>query len=273
MPKRKILESTTVPATPTKRSKRTAASSSILQNDLEKSPSKRRGNTTVKNATEPNLDVETPQARRIRNKPAEKVDENASLKEGIMKRIDATILEDDELNIVPGINSFEQDLLDPYETPKKKRGRKKKVTTEDGGLDLRTHATAAQRESSPSPSKRRVVTKKSTPSAGIQPSEPKSPTKCSQPKGSNVSIEPTNVLPTYLPNHLHGCLEIQKLAILNAIDSPPLLEDKVSGKESHVNTTTLQQLSDLLSGSIEREEGNSCLIIGPAGSGKTKVRT
>ncbi|KAJ7498892.1 hypothetical protein FB451DRAFT_1334485 [Mycena latifolia] len=42
-----------------------------------------------------------------------------------------------------------------------------------------------------------------------------------------------------------------------------------SGKDS-ANDIAVRQLSDLLKGTIVRGEGNSCLVLGPRGSGKTK---
>jgi origin recognition complex subunit 4 len=39
------------------------------------------------------------------------------------------------------------------------------------------------------------------------------------------------------------------------------------------NTVASQQLSDLLIGTVTRGEGNSCLLLGPRGSGKTRVRS
>ncbi|TDL29491.1 hypothetical protein BD410DRAFT_679314, partial [Rickenella mellea] len=41
--------------------------------------------------------------------------------------------------------------------------------------------------------------------------------------------------------------------------------------EPPANNIALHQLTELLKGSVERGEGNSCLIIGPKGSGKTRI--
>lgn len=100
------------------------------------------------------------------------------------------------------------------------------------------------------------------------------------PKPSMADIEPSNLttpvshtrLPRVLPPHLHPCLNAQKRAILAALQSPPNFS--VAGEEDDdplTNTIASQQLSDLLTGTVSRGEGNSCLVLGPRGSGKTRV--
>ncbi|KAI5125006.1 hypothetical protein M0805_007430 [Coniferiporia weirii] len=82
-------------------------------------------------------------------------------------------------------------------------------------------------------------------------------------------------LPKVLPSYMHKCLDAQKHAILNAFRDPPLRDytnrsdDEDEG--SPANITALRLLGDLLIGTIERSEGNSCVMIGPSGSGKSKV--
>ncbi|KAL5487849.1 ORC4 [Sanghuangporus weigelae] len=78
-------------------------------------------------------------------------------------------------------------------------------------------------------------------------------------------------LPKVIPKHFHGCLERQKQAILNVFHDPPLVDNRDENADLSANVVTLEQLTDLLGGSIERGEGNSCLLIGPSGSGKSKM--
>lgn len=86
------------------------------------------------------------------------------------------------------------------------------------------------------------------------------------------SLESPHRLPRVLPPHLYPCLNAQKRAILAALRNPPdpdLDTDMDEGPQT--NTIAAQQLSDLLTGTVTRGEGNSCLILGPRGSGKTRV--
>ncbi|KAJ7781211.1 origin recognition complex subunit 4 C-terminus-domain-containing protein [Mycena metata] len=62
-------------------------------------------------------------------------------------------------------------------------------------------------------------------------------------------------------------LDAQKREILRAIQNPP---DVVDDEES-ANRIAHKQLSDLLKGTVVRGEGNSCLLLGPRGSGKTRI--
>jgi origin recognition complex subunit 4 len=79
-------------------------------------------------------------------------------------------------------------------------------------------------------------------------------------------------LPCVLPPQLLPCLNAQKRAILAALQNPPDFNtDKGGENGSLTNTIAAQQLFDLLNGTITRGEGNSCLVLGPRGSGKTRV--
>lgn len=82
-------------------------------------------------------------------------------------------------------------------------------------------------------------------------------------------------LPHVLPSHLHSNLASQKREALKALSSMSVPEqdnEGSNGYERQPNAVTFQQLSELLKGTMTRNEGNSCLIIGPRGSGKTQVR-
>ncbi|EDR12866.1 uncharacterized protein LACBIDRAFT_323655 [Laccaria bicolor S238N-H82] len=70
-----------------------------------------------------------------------------------------------------------------------------------------------------------------------------------------------------LPIHLNHCINSQKRAILASIHHPqPLVE-----KEHDTNVLAAQQITSLLEGSVIRGEGNSCLLLGPRASGKSKL--
>lgn len=80
-------------------------------------------------------------------------------------------------------------------------------------------------------------------------------------------------LPTILPAHLHTCLNAQKRAILAALRHPPDFgtDRREDDDMPSANSIVSQELSDLLLGTVSRGEGNSCLLLGPRGSGKTHV--
>lgn len=81
-------------------------------------------------------------------------------------------------------------------------------------------------------------------------------------------------LPKTLSQHQIRLLQVQKQAILRKFADPPFESEEVNitlSDEVLPNQVAKQQLEDILSGSIERSEGNSCLVLGPSGSGKSKV--
>lgn len=69
-----------------------------------------------------------------------------------------------------------------------------------------------------------------------------------------------------------SCLMAQKRAILQALrqSKVPSLSRELSTEPTTMNTAQ-QQLSDLIHGTVSRGEGNSCLLLGPRGSGKSMV--
>jgi hypothetical protein len=99
----------------------------------------------------------------------------------------------------------------------------------------------------------------------------------SSPSKKRTSCKQTH-LPQEIPTRLYPCLNAQKRAILRALhhNAPKTLygeEDEESeGDETATNETAFQQLTDVLTGTVTRGEGNSCLLLGPRGSGKTSVR-
>ena len=75
-----------------------------------------------------------------------------------------------------------------------------------------------------------------------------------------------------LPVHYHPCLQAQKRAIMAALNNPPELDPEGDqDKTPSSNELAYDDLRDLLTGSVVRGEGNSCLLMGPRGSGKSRV--
>ncbi|KAF8529034.1 origin recognition complex subunit 4 C-terminus-domain-containing protein [Hysterangium stoloniferum] len=72
--------------------------------------------------------------------------------------------------------------------------------------------------------------------------------------------------PKSLPSHLISHFHSQKQTLLHALQNPPLV------KYEHSPYYAVHDLlAELLRGTMERNEGNSCLILGPRGSGKTRA--
>jgi origin recognition complex subunit 4 len=76
----------------------------------------------------------------------------------------------------------------------------------------------------------------------------------------------TSPCPKSLPSHLISHFHAQKRTLLHALQNPPLVEYEKSPYYSAHDI-----LTELLKGTIERREGNSCLILGTRGCGKTRV--
>ncbi|KAJ4469106.1 hypothetical protein C8J55DRAFT_584402, partial [Lentinula edodes] len=73
-----------------------------------------------------------------------------------------------------------------------------------------------------------------------------------------------------LSHHLCESLTFQKRAVLRALQHPPVIESEDASERS-TNEIAMEKLSDLLDGTATRGEGNSCLLLGPRGSGKTQT--
>jgi len=80
----------------------------------------------------------------------------------------------------------------------------------------------------------------------------------------NVAMGDPNAFPTQLPI----CLDAQKKEILRRLGTSHLDNLDVPATEAAAR----KQLSELIQGTITRGEGNSCIVLGPRGSGKTRVR-
>jgi hypothetical protein len=157
--------------------------------------------------------------------------------------------------------------------------KKRKAATHSRAPEL----PSTTRQASPA----RITGNPSTPSltresAGPEsaPSSPSSdtiPLAASSPSKRRLSHEQTYP-PQGLSSHLHPCFNGQKRAILRALHQPLVKsfwcdEDEESeDDELATNEIAFQQLTEVLNGTLTRGEGNSCLLLGPRGSGKTTVR-
>ncbi|KDR83712.1 hypothetical protein GALMADRAFT_55472 [Galerina marginata CBS 339.88] len=73
-----------------------------------------------------------------------------------------------------------------------------------------------------------------------------------------------------LPGCLYSCLDAQKRAIIRSLRCS--MHTSVESKRPpSVNDIAARQLTDLIDGSVGRAEGNSCLLLGPRGSGKSRM--
>jgi len=116
---------------------------------------------------------------------------------------------------------------------------------------------------SPSPLSRRPI----APPSLMKPSTPITPTKKLAAPTPTPNPSPTKVkLPKTLPPRLIPSLQAQKAVVLRTLQRPPLVKYEGSPYPGALN-----QLKELGTGTIQRHEGNSCLILGPRGSGKTRV--
>jgi origin recognition complex subunit 4 len=80
-------------------------------------------------------------------------------------------------------------------------------------------------------------------------------------------------LPRPLPSHLVAHFRAQKSVVFRVLRDPSVLPvaDNHDSKNPDTRQLAAKQLRALLKGTTERGEGNSCMIIGPKGSGKTYV--
>ncbi|KAG8955402.1 hypothetical protein FRC04_008753 [Tulasnella sp. 424] len=79
--------------------------------------------------------------------------------------------------------------------------------------------------------------------------------------GARVEIGP-------LSPSAHRLLDTQRKAILQSLLKPPIRANATGEASKH---SPLQSLVSLLQGSTERGEGNSCLVLGQRGSGKSRL--
>ncbi|KAJ8086671.1 origin recognition complex subunit 4 [Marasmius tenuissimus] len=83
------------------------------------------------------------------------------------------------------------------------------------------------------------------------------------PQKSNVKALSSNEIAT--------ALSVQKRAVLHKLQHPTIHVNADSGEEEDTNTTAITQVTGLLEGTVYRGEGNSCMVLGPRGSGKSQI--
>jgi hypothetical protein len=117
----------------------------------------------------------------------------------------------------------------------------------------------------PSPSRSSISLKKLTTNR-ISPSKLLGQ---STPHGIHSSITKNPSGHGYSPWRLHA----QKRSIFHALHNPKtaVFDGEDENEAPSANAVVLEQLKALLTGTLERGEGNSCLLIGPRGSGKSRV--
>ncbi|KAJ4478128.1 origin recognition complex subunit 4 C-terminus-domain-containing protein [Lentinula aciculospora] len=126
--------------------------------------------------------------------------------------------------------------------------------------NITTHGK--QRSASSSPQKQNVQLK--TPSLTPPPVVPPPPVASPQRSPSRRSAKGK------LSQHLHDSLTLQKRKVLYTLQHPPIVSSENDGEHS-TNEIAVKKLSDILDGTVTRGEGNSCLLLGPRGSGKTQT--
>ena len=132
--------------------------------------------------------------------------------------------------------------------------------------------------SSPTPTRPKVI-QRAPPSPSRSPTSLKKstanrmgPSKLlgqSAPRGTRSSIIQNSSGYGYSPS----CLHAQKRSIFHALHDPKtaVFDQEDENGAPSANAVALEQLKALFTGSLERGEGNSCLLIGPRGSGKSRV--
>jgi len=143
----------------------------------------------------------------------------------------------------------------------------------------RLSAKAVTSPASPTPNRSRVI-RKVSPSLPLSQTSPTKATITKQTRPSRAQVQRPSLhagqsMLAHSPSRFPPtCLHAQKRAILHALHYPKsAVFDKVdeNGGPS-ANADALEELKALLTGTLERGEGNSCLLIGPRGSGKSRVR-
>ncbi|KII95171.1 hypothetical protein PLICRDRAFT_169848 [Plicaturopsis crispa FD-325 SS-3] len=121
------------------------------------------------------------------------------------------------------------------------------------------------------PSPPRTPSRKEPTNPFVTPSKTKV---VASPSKSTAQLSPSRLPRGGLPPHLIPCLNAQKRAVLAALQDPPEVPEPEGGDdedEQSTNAIAFQELSALLQGTVSRGEGNSCLLLGPRGSGKTRM--
>ena len=117
----------------------------------------------------------------------------------------------------------------------------------------------------PSPSRSPISLKKTTTNRMSSSKSLEQPA----PRGARSSIIQNSSGNRYSP----WCLHTQKRSIFQALHDPKtaVFDGEDENGAPSANAVVLDRLKALFTGTLERGEGNSCLLIGPRGSGKSRV--
>jgi hypothetical protein len=139
-------------------------------------------------------------------------------------------------------------------------------------------AKAVASPASPTPNRSRVIRKVSpSPTLSQTPPAKATATKWSRSLRPQVRQPALHAGQSSLPHAPStfppSCLHAQKRAVLHALHYPntAVFDGVDENGEPSANAVALEELKALLTGTLERGEGNSCLLIGPRGSGKSRV--
>lgn len=250
MPRKRTIEETDDEVVTPRRYTRSTAAATTVDDDRghRASPRKRRRGDTPESEPENSRKLCSPTPIRTYSRRT-----NASRQEQ-GKVVDEAALEELKLGTTPPRNTRSRFILDAVEI----------LTTPKSHSDNHKHRELLNPDQNSHPPKTTQVSIE-VPHISNSPIQ-----ETAQEKVKVSTFE--GELPKALPLHFCECLERQKQAILNIFHDPPLLKDNNKSADLPANAVALRQLTDILGGSIERGEGNSCLLIGPSGSGKTKVR-
>lgn len=281
MPPKRKAQNTPASGSPSKRVTRadvasgTAPEPADITNVEDTSPiRKRRRGIENETCNESEEVPEKPKPTRVYGRRATKIDARAEVD---LPQTDENS-DADELNPKAQANHSENDT----ETSRRSRRHVLFDSVEPPPTTKRTkRSTVVEREASPTPTpttpRSSMRNSQARPKPALNSEHPvPNPIKSKVDIVSKPSTKTNAPLPECLPKHLHRHLALQKRAILNAFGDVPLLDHQSETGEDNdsepaANIIALQQLRDLFGGSIERGEGNSCLVIGPSGSGKSKV--
>ncbi len=267
MPKRKATDAPVADENPTKRITRSNGALSVTQPIANaQSPTKRRGRPPGIPA---NAIHKAPPGRayvkkgtRARSPTTSSLKENERCED---EEDEGQGEEADELNI-----SSENELPSgPARTGRRvvldsvmvTASRRVKVAAQHAATSKRSKTTALASQSRQESPKRSYELDSASTVDAVEVAPVASPSKMV------LGKRPQVVLPKTLPTQLAYCLSSQKQACLTALHDPPFAPEG----EDELNSLALKQLTDLVRGTVERGEGNSCLVLGPAGSGKSRV--
>ena len=256
----------------------TRSTSAVVKHDTDAKPATTASTTTRRRGRPPANVAPTPTepakpSRRTRRENAQTID-TSSLKENEQSDEDGEEgrSSDDELQLAP-----------ENKRPRDVAGGKRVVfdsveivalpvrTTRLYGRNGKTSVISSARSTAVSAVDEQRVVQETT-----LPASPQKRSSLKEDAPSHSTIR----LPATLPPSLHSCLKAQKRVILNALNDPPGVDFSSNSREAEdsddddevANVTAFQQLTSLLNGTTTRSEGNSCLLLGPAGSGKSRVR-